>query len=657
MREAQVAQAALRLARRPGVRRLQMDFEVRASERPILLAVLRGVRAGLPEGIELSMTALASWCDTETWLDEAPVDEIVPMLFRMGPGGERLKARLAAGGDFANPRCRRALAVSADTPLARAPAGRRVYLFNPRSWTAASFERVRREVAAWRGRLSGLVAAAAVALGWPSGAHASGPGSEAPWYLDQFGGETADLARLYDGQLGIVMARSPRPQLYLAWRLLHGQKVGPAAGAALSTPCCDPPWRWRYEAREDVGVDGWLKARKAVPGVAEIAFLSTDRDGPNYTSIVNCFDEAFDTASATLKDRAAKSGVGSPEIRAWLDTQDAVFQACHDPDARLPAAMPGGPAWLKADRAYQAAAFELYQGRNSDAAIRFAAIAKDKASPWRPLAPYLRTRALVRSALAEKTGDSFAAARAAITALAKAPPGAFGQGEARKMRHLLDFRDRPKQLMAELDRELAAKEASPDIAVSFRDYASLSDKGVASPDALDWIATLRAQPDRKSLDAAEAAGGVEDLATQGPDRRPHSRPRSMVGQPRPRVADRRPQPDRPGRPGSGRTRRGGRKGRAREPGLAVRPAPPRPPHPAQCGPGRDAGASGRDPATEQSLGQRPERLQRAARAGGRRRRGLHSVRAAQAALRRYGREERLRPRLLAVRRDPAVRRL
>ncbi|TAJ73581.1 MAG: hypothetical protein EPO51_04950 [Phenylobacterium sp.] len=148
-RQAQVAQAVLRLARRPGVRRLQLDFEVRASERPILLAVLRGVRAGLPEGIELSMTALASWCDTETWLDQAPVDEIVPMLFRMGPGGERLKARLAAGGDFANPRCRGALAVSTDTPLARAPAGRRVYLFNPRSWTAASFERTRRGVAAW----------------------------------------------------------------------------------------------------------------------------------------------------------------------------------------------------------------------------------------------------------------------------------------------------------------------------------------------------------------------------------------------------------------------------------------------------------------------------------------------------------------------------
>lgn len=148
-REVQVAQAVLRLGRRPGVRRLQVDFEVRASERPILLAVLRGVRAGLPRDVALSMTALASWCETETWLGEAPVDEIVPMLFRMGPGGERLKARLAAGGDFAHLACRGALAVSADAPLLRAPAGRRVYLFNPRSWTAASFDRTRRRVAAW----------------------------------------------------------------------------------------------------------------------------------------------------------------------------------------------------------------------------------------------------------------------------------------------------------------------------------------------------------------------------------------------------------------------------------------------------------------------------------------------------------------------------
>ena len=143
------AAAVLQIGQAPGVRRLQVDFEVRRSERPVLLDLLADVRRGLPRGVSLSMTALASWCETEAWLNRAPVDEIVPMLFRMGPGGAPIRAKLEAGGDFAEPRCRGALAVSTDAPLRRAPTGRRVYLFSPRSWTAADFEAVRRRVETW----------------------------------------------------------------------------------------------------------------------------------------------------------------------------------------------------------------------------------------------------------------------------------------------------------------------------------------------------------------------------------------------------------------------------------------------------------------------------------------------------------------------------
>jgi len=361
------------------------------------------------------------------------------------------------------------------------------------------------------GRLKAILAgAAALALVGADAAHASGPGAITPWYIDQFGGEAADLKRLYDGQLGVVMARSPRPQLYIAWRLLHGQKVGQAAGDALSTPCCDPPWRWTYEPRDDVGTDGWLKTRKLVPGAPELTFLSTDRDGPSYTSVVNCFDEAFDTASATLKDRAAKYGAGSPEVRAWLAAQDAVFQACHDEAAALPAPMADAPAWLKADRAYQEAAFQLYQGDNLGAALSFEAIGKDKASPWRPFGPYLRARAMVRAAQVEKIGEVFYGARRAIDDLAKAPAGTFGQGEVRKMRRFLDFRDRPKQLMAELDKELGQRDATPDIAVAFRDYANLYDKEVGRADAMDWITTIRARPTTTAIRDVEQGGQGEN---------------------------------------------------------------------------------------------------------------------------------------------------
>ena len=95
------------------------------------------------------MTALASWCDTEHWIGQAPVDEIVPMLFRMGPGGEKLKQRLAEGGDFRERRCRSALGIATDTPPAGLPAGRRIYVFNPRRWNAADYATLIRETARW----------------------------------------------------------------------------------------------------------------------------------------------------------------------------------------------------------------------------------------------------------------------------------------------------------------------------------------------------------------------------------------------------------------------------------------------------------------------------------------------------------------------------
>jgi hypothetical protein len=147
---ARASAAILHYATAIPARRVQLDFEVRASERTVLLDMVEDLRRGLPSGTLLSMTALASWCDTEGWLERAPVDEIVPMLFRMTAGGEALRKRLAAGGDFRNPRCRAALGIASDSPIARAPPGRRVYLFSPRSWTEADFDRARHRVEGWR---------------------------------------------------------------------------------------------------------------------------------------------------------------------------------------------------------------------------------------------------------------------------------------------------------------------------------------------------------------------------------------------------------------------------------------------------------------------------------------------------------------------------
>jgi hypothetical protein len=141
--------AVMRLSRLPNLRRLQIDFEVRASQVQTLGDLLQDVRAAAPPGVLLSMTALASWCGSKSAIAALPVDEIVPMLFRMGRDGGAYRNRLAHGGDFDEPRCRTAIAISTDTPIPRAPPGRRVYLFNPRSWTAEDFALARRRVSAW----------------------------------------------------------------------------------------------------------------------------------------------------------------------------------------------------------------------------------------------------------------------------------------------------------------------------------------------------------------------------------------------------------------------------------------------------------------------------------------------------------------------------
>lgn len=382
-----------------------------------------------------------------------------------------------------------------------------------------------------------LLAVALAVLGASPGLGSGGP-SPSPLYLHRGGGTAAELAWL-QGRTGIILARAPDALLYLHWRQLHGLSVSPQAIGALTEPCCG-------HAEPDPAPHGdfaWLAARRTVLGETEVTapyFIPMDRPGPNYTSFFNCFADAFETAAATLRDRAGRYGAASGAVRAWLRTQDAVFDACANPAAALPAAPTESPAWLRADRAYQEAAFALYNYDTDGAAARFAAIGRDRTSPWRPMALYLRARAFQREALAiaralaARPGEPeglvetllgaaerpvlaarrplvFARARAAVAQLAAAPAGSYGRGEARRMRRALDFRERPDALRAELDRELNAAAPAADLDFSLRDYLRLSQDPAERPDAADWILTL------KSADRAQALAHARERWGQSRD--------------------------------------------------------------------------------------------------------------------------------------------
>jgi hypothetical protein len=119
----------------PQVVAVQIDFDATTSERIFYSALLSRVRNILPPSVGLSITALASWCKGDKWLGNLPVDEAVPMLFRMGTDRAQIISSLAAGEEFRASPCQQSEGVSTDEPLPHLPARQRVYVFNPKPWS------------------------------------------------------------------------------------------------------------------------------------------------------------------------------------------------------------------------------------------------------------------------------------------------------------------------------------------------------------------------------------------------------------------------------------------------------------------------------------------------------------------------------------------
>jgi hypothetical protein len=136
-----VVQQLLEAASFSNAKVVQLDFEVRRSQRDFLRSVVRAARLALPTDVALSITALASWCHGDAWMHPMPADEIVPMAFRMSRDSETLRAYLRRHGAFkrqARDGCGAAIGSATDEPLAGLAAPRH-YVFSPTPWTEAAW--------------------------------------------------------------------------------------------------------------------------------------------------------------------------------------------------------------------------------------------------------------------------------------------------------------------------------------------------------------------------------------------------------------------------------------------------------------------------------------------------------------------------------------
>jgi Protein of unknown function (DUF3142) len=134
----------------PRVVAIQIDFDATRSQRGFYRALLLDLRRRLGPGVPISITALASWCLDDDWISSLPIDEAVPMLFRMGAGTNDVVGQLTSGRDFRPLICQRSLGVSTDERWMSLPAGRRLYVFQPRPWTEQAELAFLWEVHGWR---------------------------------------------------------------------------------------------------------------------------------------------------------------------------------------------------------------------------------------------------------------------------------------------------------------------------------------------------------------------------------------------------------------------------------------------------------------------------------------------------------------------------
>lgn len=243
-----------------------------------------------------------------------------------------------------------------------------------------------------------------------------------------------------------------------------------------------------------------------MPGAGAAPDIDVDRSSPDQSfSYLNCTDGAFVAAAATLNEMTTKFGADSSQVKDWLEAQDQVFSDCSGGSA-IPAA---GPASMtpfeKAQRDYQIACANFYSGNFDVAQQQFSAIAKDAASPWRQIAPYLAARALIRKGtLAAKVDNAaMTEAQSRLNKIAGDSADASLRPSALGLVDFIDFRLHPSERFAALTQALAKPEAGATLRRDLWDYTLFLDGAPPQNpnDMTDWIINFQSG-DAKSGDYA-----------------------------------------------------------------------------------------------------------------------------------------------------------
>lgn len=340
-----------------------------------------------------------------------------------------------------------------------------------------------------------LVAAALVLP--PPIVEACGPDFSGPTFSD-YSSPDAPLEAYARGKLGLIQPGYQHIYLYAAYRNLVGKSLSNGEMKDIGGIKPEPDTQEQASSDEQANnwVEIWKEARKRVSGESattnlgtsdEAGFFRWEQKNGLYLEYYNCLQGAFQNAVAVLDERIKEFGSQSPYVSEWVDAQDEVFENCSSGVFAIPnAASPSEPQLIRDDRAYQIAAAHFYSGDFEDAQAEFTAIAKEPASPYHQIAPYLVARTLVREATLNAGNEEYDAqpltqAERLLEAILADKNLSQSHHAARGLLGFVRIRLHPEQRAKDLETVLLSDKANPDFRQNLTDYLWLLDHSISGP--------------------------------------------------------------------------------------------------------------------------------------------------------------------------------
>jgi len=296
-------------------------------------------------------------------------------------------------------------------------------------------------------------------------------------------GPDAPISQFTKGQIGIPLPTWWRAYLVVAYRYMEGKPLSPQEARSFEKFWSADQAYGNFVGDPNAALNRWMKVRGRFRHTTAPGKLAPYKETTDYSWFINCPASAFLTAAETLEERVRRFGAGSAELQLWIDGQDAVFQNC-EAKGIFPELLPANAdPLLRADRAYQVAAIHFYSKDYSKAKAEFDTIGQGAASPWRPIAPYLAARAILRQAFSGSGLDAFQyderllkEADGRFKKVLSDPSQKAWHNDARRMINLIAFRLEPMAQQHRLAAHITHGGIGADFGQEVRDYTLLLDK-------------------------------------------------------------------------------------------------------------------------------------------------------------------------------------